>query len=181
MLEDRLLIWRLRSGSTEAFRRIYEKYIDDLLTLATNLLSDGSAAEDVVQETFIRFVQSVQQFRLTGSLKSYLATCVANRARDYLRKRHRQQAATLDEAGQMTVDVDGPVQLAVYSEQLQRLSRALTDLPHEQREAVVLRLQAGLKFKAIAKLQNISTKTALSRYRYGLYKLRSILDGEVQK
>jgi len=54
MLEDRLLIWRLRSGSTEAFRRIYEKYIDDLLTLATNLLGDGSAAEDIVQETFIR-------------------------------------------------------------------------------------------------------------------------------
>lgn len=181
MLEDRLLIWRLRSGNREAFRRIYEKYIDDLLTLATSLLGDGSAAEDVVQETLICFVQRVQQFRLTGSLKSYLATCVANRARDYLRKRHRRQAAALDEAGQMTVDVDGPVQLAVYSEQLQRLSRALTDLPHEQREVVVLRLQAGLKFKAIAKLQNTSTKTALSRYRYGLNKLRSILDGEVQK
>jgi RNA polymerase sigma-70 factor (ECF subfamily) len=96
MLEDRLLIWRLRSGSTEAFRRIYEKYIDDLLTLATNLLSDGSAAEDVVQDVFISFVQSVDKFHLTGSLKSYLATCVANRARDYLRKRHRQHAAMLD-------------------------------------------------------------------------------------
>jgi RNA polymerase sigma factor (sigma-70 family) len=181
MLEDRLLIWRLRSGSTEAFRRIYEKYIDDLLTLATNLLGDGSAAEDVVQDVFMSFVRSADKFHLTGSLKSYLATCVANRARDYLRRRHRHQAAALDEAEQITVNMDGPVQLAVRSEELQRLCRAMTELPHEQREAVVLRLQAGLKFKAIAKLQNISTKTALSRYRYGLNKLRSILDGEVQE
>ncbi|MHC4619580.1 MAG: RNA polymerase sigma factor [Planctomycetota bacterium] len=181
MLEDRLLIWKFKSGSTEAFRRIYEKYIDDLLTLATNLLSDGAAAEDVVQDVLVSFVRSADKFHLTGSLKSYLATCVANRARDYLRKRQRQQTAALDEAGQMTAAVSGPVQLAVQSEELQRLSSALTGLPHEQREAVVLRLQAGLKFKAIAKLQNVSTKTALSRYRYGLNKLRSILDGEVQK
>ena len=181
MLEDRLLIWRLRSGSTEAFRRIYEKYIDDLLTLAANLSGDGSTAEDVVQDVFISFVRSADKFHLTGSLKSYLATCVANRSRDYLRKRHRQHASPLDETEQMAADVDGPVQLAVRSEELQRLSRAMTQLPHEQREAVVLRLQAGLKFKAIAKLQNISTKTALSRYRYGLNKLRSILDGEVQE
>jgi RNA polymerase sigma-70 factor (ECF subfamily) len=181
MLEDRLLIWRFKSGSTEAFRRIYEKYIDDLLTLATNLLSDSAAAEDVVQDVFISFVQSVDKFHLTGSLKSYLATCVANRSRDYLRRRHRQQAVALDEAEQMPSAPNGPVRLALRSEALQRLSRALTDLPHEQREVVVLRLQAGLKFKTIAKLQNTSTKTALSRYRYGLDKLRSILDGEVVK
>ncbi|MHC4060234.1 MAG: RNA polymerase sigma factor [Planctomycetota bacterium] len=181
MLEDRLLIWRLRSGSTDAFHRIYENYIDDLLTLATNLLSDGSAAEDIVQEVFVSFVRSADKFHLTGSLKGYLATCVANKARDYLRKRRRQQAAELDEAAQMTADVSGPVQSAVRSEELRRLSRAMTELPHEQREAVVLRLQAGLRFRAIAKLQNTSTKTAMSRYRYGLNKLRSILNGEVQE
>ncbi|MHC4645928.1 MAG: RNA polymerase sigma factor [Planctomycetota bacterium] len=181
MLEDRLLIWRLKSGSSEALCRIYEKYIDDLLTVAANLLSDGSAAEDVVQDVLISFVQSVDKFRLTGSLKSYLTTCVANRSRDYLRKRHRQQAATLDEAGQMTVDVDGPVQLAVRSEELQRLSRAMTELPHEQREVIVLRLHSGLKFRQIADVQQVSIKTALSRYRYGLDKLRSILNGEVQQ
>jgi RNA polymerase sigma factor (sigma-70 family) len=181
MLEDRLLIWRFKSGSTEAFRRIYEKYVDDLLTLATNLLGDGSLAEDVVQDVFISFVRSVGKFRLTGSLKSYLATCVANRSRDHLRKRNRQQTVALSEAEETVSDTNAPVQLAVRSEALQRLSRALTDLPHEQREVVVLRLQAGLKFKTIAKLQNTSTKTALSRYRYGLNKLRSILNGEVQK
>jgi len=82
MLEDRLLITRLKHGSKEALCRIYEKYESDLLTLAGNLLSDTAAAEDVVQDVFISFVQSAETFRLRSSLKGYLVTCVANRSRD---------------------------------------------------------------------------------------------------
>ena len=55
MLEDKLLIWRFKGGSRDAFRRIYEKYESFLLTLAANLLGDGSAAEDVVQDVFVSF------------------------------------------------------------------------------------------------------------------------------
>jgi hypothetical protein len=47
MLEDRLLLWRFKSGSRDAFRAIYEKYAADLLTLAANLLYDSSAADSM--------------------------------------------------------------------------------------------------------------------------------------
>ncbi len=57
----------------------------------------------------------------------------------------------------------------------------MAQLPYEQREAVVLHLQGAMKFKEIAEIQETSVKTALSRYRYGLDKLRSILTGEVEK
>jgi RNA polymerase sigma-70 factor (ECF subfamily) len=181
MLEDRLLLWRFKCGSTDAFRRIYEKYESDLLTLAANLLADTTAAEDVVQDVFISFVQSVETFRLRGSLKGYLATCVANRSRDLLRKRNRRRAVAVNGAQQSVSDAAGPVQMVINSEQLQRLSHAMTELPYEQREAVVLHLHGGLKFRKIAGLQNVSIKTAQSRYRYGLDKLRSILNGEVEK
>jgi len=181
MLEDKLLIWRFQGGSRDSFRRIYEKYESFLLTLAANLLGDGSAAEDVVQDVFVSFVQSVEKFRLRGSLKSYLATCVANRARDCIRKRRRRPTVSVNEAGQMASDVNGPAQLVINSEELQRLSCAMTELPYEQREAVVLHLNGDLKFRQIAKLQKVSIKTAQSRYRYGLDKLRSILDSEVKK
>ncbi len=60
MLEDRLLLWKFKRGSRDAFRLIYEKYADDLLTLAANLLGDKVGAEDVVQDVFISFVQSVE-------------------------------------------------------------------------------------------------------------------------
>jgi RNA polymerase sigma-70 factor (ECF subfamily) len=181
MLEDRLLVWRFKHGSTDAFRRIYEKYESDLLTLAANLLAEANAAEDVVQDVFISFVQSVERFHLRGSLKGYLATCVANRACDCIRKRKRRQTVAANEAQQLISETNGPVQLVITSEELQRLSQALTFLPYEQREAIVLHLQGDLKFRQIAKLQNVSIKTAQSRYRYGLDKLRSILNGEVKK
>jgi len=181
MLEDKLLLWRFKRGSREAFRLIYEKYADSMLTLAANLLNDKADAEDVVQDVFISFVQSVQKFHLRGSIKGYLATCVANRSRDYVRKNRRRQTLTVNQAEQATTDVKSPVQLVICSEELQKLSRAVAELPYEQREAIVLRLHGEMRFRQIAGLQNISVKTAQSRYRYGLDKLRSVLNGEVRK
>jgi len=181
MLEDKILLWRFKRGNREAFRLIYKKYADDLLTIGANLLNDKADAEDVVQDVFISFVQSVQKFHLRGSLKGYLATCVANRSRDYLRKNRRRQTLKVNQAEQSTTVVKSPVQLVLRSEQLQKLGNAITELPYEQREVVVLRLHGEMRFKTIAGLQNISIKTAQSRYRYGLDKLRSVLNGEVRK
>jgi len=181
MLEDRLLLWRFKCGSREAFRAIYDKYAADLLTLAANLLYDSSAAEDIVQEVFISFVKSVDQFRLRGSLKGYLSTCVANRARDYIRRKKRRPTVAVNEAAQMASDTKSPIQLVICTEELEKLKQAINHLPYEQREVVVLRVHGDMRFRQIAKLQDVSVKTTLSRYRYGLDKLRSILNGEVRK
>jgi len=181
MLEDRLLLWKFKHGGKDAFRAIYDKYAEDLLTLAGNLLNDKVGAEDVVQDVFIRFVESIETFRLTGSLKGYLATCVANRSRDQMRRNKRRKAAGVNKAEQATSEAAGAVHLAIRSEQLQKLSRSLTELPYEQREVIVLRLHGDLRFRQIAKLQKTSIKTVQSRYRYGLDKLRSTLNGEVKK
>jgi RNA polymerase sigma-70 factor (ECF subfamily) len=180
MLEDKFLIWKFRCGSKDAFRRIYEKYESDLLTLAANLLADAAAAEDVVQDVFISFAESVDNFHLTGSLKAYLATCVANRARDCLRKRKPLQNAGVNEAGQIPSDADEPVRLVIAGEELQRLSHAMARIPYQQREAIVLHLHGNLKFRQIAELQNVPIKTVQSRYRYGLDRLRSLLDSEAE-
>ena len=181
MLEGRLLLWKFKRGCRDAFRVIYERYVNDLLTLAANLLNDKADAEDVVQDVFISFVQSAKKFHLRGSLKGYLATCVTNRSRDYIRRKKRRQTAAISDAEQMISDEGSPVQLVIFSEELQKLSRAMTELPYEQREAIVLRLHGEMRFRQIAQLQSISTKTAQSRYRYGLDKLRSVLNGEVRK
>jgi len=181
MLEDRWLIWKFKRGNKDAFRAIYDKYAEDLLTLAGNLLNDKVGAEDIVQDVFIRFVESIETFRLTGSLKGYLATCVANRSRDEMRRNKRQKTAVVNQAEKATSEAGSTVHLAIRTEQMQKLSRALTDLPYEQREVIVLRLHGDMRFRQIAKLQKTCIKTVQSRYRYGLDKLRSILNGEVKQ
>jgi RNA polymerase sigma-70 factor (ECF subfamily) len=178
VLEDRLLVWRLREGSVEALGRIYEKYRDDLLRLAISLANDAALAEDIVHEVFVAFIRDSRRFQLTGSLKGYLATCVANRARNTNRD-GRRRGNTLDDVDPPAPDSSRPDQWLVLSEELERVIGALALLPHEQREAITLRLQGRLRFREIAEFQHVPMKTALSRYRCGLQKLRSLFNGEV--
>jgi RNA polymerase sigma-70 factor (ECF subfamily) len=180
MIEDRLLIFRCKNGSRTAFRRIYEKYESDLRTLAANLLDDKAAAEDVVHDVFVSFLKVVGRLELRSSLVGYLKTSVANRARDYLRKRQKQTVEVNDAEKGISCD-DGPVRLVIQSEELRKLGLAMSQIPYEQREAIVLHLHGRMKFKTIAKLQKVSIKTAHSRYRAGLDGLKSILNSEVQE
>ena len=181
MLEDRFLIWRLRRGSSAALCRIYEKYRDDLLRLAVSLSNDTTAAEDIVHDVFVSFIRQARQFRLTGALKSYLATCVANRARNVHRAQRVRKIVPLDEAVTVAAESWRPDQWLVCSEELRQIAGALALLPDEQREAITLHLQGGMKFREIAEFQSVPLKTALSRYRCGLGKLRALLDGEVSQ
>ena len=180
MLEDKILVFRFNRGSKDALRRIYEKYKNDSLGLAVALLNDISLAEDVVHDVFVSFAQSVGTFNLTGSLKSYLSTCVANRARDRNRSMY-QSNSSLEAAEGMSSDLIDPQRSAICNEESQRLIDLLSKLPYEQCEVIVLHLHHGLAFRRIAKSRSVSINTIQSRYRYGLDKLRSMLDGQVKK
>jgi RNA polymerase sigma-70 factor (ECF subfamily) len=178
MLEDKLLILKFNRGNREALRSIYEKYKDDLVTLAAALLTDVTSAEDVVHDVFVGFIESSRKFRLTGSLKGYLATCVANNARNRNKAGRRHQNA---EAGAVMPDAYRPDTAAMFGEELRRLSWALGQLPYEQREVLLLHSYSGMKFKTIAQQQKVSINTVQGRYRYAMDKLRSMLNGEVDK
>jgi len=177
-MEDKLLVLKCKRGSRDALGRIYRKYKSDLLILAIALLNEKSAAEDVVHDVFVTFVQSLEKFRLTGSLKGYLLTCVANNARNVNKAKHHQNVG-LDEGKH--VNSDEPDRSIIYNEQLQQLRCAMAQLPYDQREVTMLHFQAGMTFKTIATSLGISVNTAKSRYRYGLDKLRLILDNEAKK
>jgi len=157
---------------------IYEKYKDDLLGLAITLLRDSSLAEDVVHDVFVSFAGTTGTFHLSGTLKGYLSTCVANAARDKNRLRSRRDVG-LDAAEAMPSDSGDPTEHAMDTEQSGRLMHLLEHLPYEQREVVLLHLHQEMRFKEIAKARGISINTVQSRYRYGLDKLRSIMNSEV--
>ncbi len=179
MTEDKLLLQRLKQGDKDALTTIYQKYESTLVTLATSLVGDSVVAEDVLQDVLVALVRSVHRLKIRGHLKAYLATAVANRARDYYRRKPKVAFASMDTAGNVATVDRGPVQRVIHTERMEQLHSAMTELPYEQREAILLRLHADMKFREIAKYQNVSVKTALSRYRYGLDKLRTKLNREV--
>ncbi|MGB2865275.1 MAG: sigma-70 family RNA polymerase sigma factor [Sedimentisphaerales bacterium] len=179
-MEDKLLVLRCKRGSTDALGRIYEKYKTDMLVLAMALLNDKSAAEDVMHDVFLSFVLNIEKFSLTGSLKGYLLTCLANRARNLNKAKHRQ-GVELNPAEPVSSGSRGPPETIMCNEQLQQLSNAMADLPYNQREVIMLHFQAGMTFRTIGKSLGISANTAKSRYRYGLDRLRSIFDNEAKE
>jgi RNA polymerase sigma-70 factor (ECF subfamily) len=177
-MEDNLLIWKLKNGSKEALCRIYEKYEDRLLASAISVLNDVSTAEDVVHDVFVSFAQSADKLKLGGNLKGYLTRCVVNLARDKIRAKQRHRPGP-DKPNPTGPDLQQPSHAVIRDEDLDRLSQAMSSLPYEQRETIVLHLRGEMTFKAIAKSQGVPINTVCSRYRYGLDKLRSLLNGEV--
>ena len=67
----------------------------------------------------------------------------------------------------------------MLDEAFEQFRNVMIQLPYEQREVITLRIQGDMKFSTIAGLQETSVKTVISRYRYGISKLRTLLNGEV--
>ena len=145
------------------------------------MLNEADQAEDIVHDVFTAFIRNAGQFQLTGSLKGYLATCVANRARNTNRAQRRQQTSGPDIIQTEAPNSSRPDRWIISSDEFRQLNDALAQLPYDQRETVILRAQSGMKFRQIAKLQCAPIRTVQSRYRIGLDKLRSLLNSEATK
>jgi RNA polymerase sigma-70 factor (ECF subfamily) len=179
MFKEMHLVWRFNRGHTGALHEIYDLHKHDLVTLAAALLVDKAEAEDVVHDVFVGFIRSGGRFRLTGSLKGFLATCVANRARNQNKSKRKQASDETDAVEGAAPDHERPDLAAIFGEELKSMGGALAKLPQEQREAVVLRLCGGMRFHAIARMQGVSINTVQGRYRYGLDKLKTLLNGDL--
>ena len=175
MFEDKWLIWKLKQGSPDALCSIYKKYKNNMLALAMTLSNDKSIAEDIIHDCFVSFANCGRKLKLKSSLKSYLLVSVANRVRNSGRDKIKS-AIDIDEIEIADSNSNQPQRQAMNNERVTKINSALHQLPYEQQEIIILHLQSGLKFKEIAKSQNVSINTIQSRYRYGIDKLRSMLD-----
>ena len=175
MFEDKQLLIRLRAGDKVALRHIYEKYIDDLFRVALSLLSDIQSAEDCLHDVFVDFAGAGNRVMIYSNLKSYLISCVANKARDQLRKETRQLKYRSEQVCSPKISYN-PTKQLINAEESARILDALAQLPYQQREVFVLHVQGQMRFREIARLFGVSINSIQSRYRYGIKKLRSILN-----
>ena len=149
------------------------------MKVAVALLRDGHAAEDAVQDVFVRFAETIGRFQLTGSLKAYLSVCVANRAKTMLIS--QKKTDPLDEKDATLINHFKPEQQIICNEELRLLAKAMERLPFEQRQIIALRHYSRMRIGAIAQSLELSPNTVKSRYRYGMNKLRQLLNDEVTK
>jgi RNA polymerase sigma-70 factor (ECF subfamily) len=129
-------------------------------------------AEEIVAETFARAADNVETLWHHSSKDLYLLAVARNLCRDTFRRR-RPQAIPDEQLGCVPAHGADPHERPARQEEHQRLRAAIARLPDAQREVVVLRLSAGLKFEEIADLLKIPVGTALSRMDAATRKLRA--------
>ena len=179
MSEDGHILKRLQRGDKDALRLLYEKYADTLVSVAVTLVSDVQTAEDCLHDAFVDFAATVPVLRIHGNLRSYLISCVANRARDILRKKARSANVGLEQLN-LAAKADEPDSPLITDEGARQIYDALGQLPYEQREVFVLHVQGDMTFHQIAEMAGVPINTVQSRYRYGMEKLRSLLNTELE-
>ena len=173
-MKDRRLVHRLSHADPDALRQIYHLYKDDLLTVAMALLTDSYTAEDCVHDVFVHFAGAPTDMRANRNLRGFLMRCVANRAKNMLKRQQLPPVHPMDEQPDAS-ELDCPEGRLIVSEESMRIFEAMVKLPAEQREVVSLHIHGQMKFREIAKQLNLSINTIQSRYRYGIEKLRTLL------
>lgn len=170
MTDDDELIADMVRGDAEAFAELYERFRSRLLQYARSLLRSSTEAEDVVHEVFVGLAKQVSVGHPPREVARYLYASIRHRCVDRIR-RAREHALT-DAELELIVAPPGDEARADLRHVLQR---ALLALPPEQAEVVLLHTWHDLGFAAIAELQGTPLSTALSRWQYGLDKLRKEL------
>jgi RNA polymerase sigma-70 factor (ECF subfamily) len=169
----------LRSGSGRIdmnLEELYDRYGEKLYQYLVLKLCSCEDAEDVLQETFCRFARYSVRWKLVKNPLAFVFRSARNEANRFLKrqfkKRNRIEMNPNRHTAISTV-IQGPDK---DSEKL--ITDALTRLPDDQREVIVLKTFHGLTFEEIARVCGLSANTAASRYRYGLSKLRLFLEGK---
>ncbi len=153
-----------------ALAAIYRQHRQGLFTLALAITGDPESAEDAVHEAFVRLWRS--KSRPASDAVGYVFAAVRNAAVDQVRRRRPALPAT---ASIFDDSAASPDVAAAQGEQCRILRRALEALPADQREAIVLRVYAGLTFRQMAEALGQPLPTVASRYRRGLESIRETL------
>ena len=150
------------------FQQMVEKYASPLFRLAFSYCGNRADAQDVVQEVFLKYLQSPPRCDSPEQLRAWLTTVTANKCKDLLRSAHRRRSAPL---------ADTPAPPGI-SDEVYEVRAALEKLPPRLRSAVYLYYYEQLPTKRIAKALGLTDAAVRSRLRQARKRLKELLGGE---
>lgn len=166
--EDFLLVQKMRMGDEKAFESFVTKYYSAILKYCQIHIKDYGYAQDMTQETFIRFFRTFRQYKHYGKAANYLYAIAANVCKDYHRKKKELPMEDLSEIlGENENDM----------EEKAAVSEALDSLSDELKEVAVLFFIQERRQKDIAAILGIS----ISLVKYRIRRAREVLSGYLGK
>lgn len=167
-MDEKELVYRAKLGDKEALNEIIEIYYDEIYKFLYRRMGNKAAAEDVTQDTFIKFIKNLPYYKEKNKLKSLLFTIAINTSNDFFR-RYKQDLSflTLDNIGEEITEDE-----TLQKEETLIVRQAVLSLPDVQRDVIILRFYHDLKIKEIASVQKVPVPTVKTRLRRALKALK---------
>lgn len=144
--EDGDLVMRVAAGDEGAFRVLLDRHQGAVYQFARRFLGDAQEAGDISQETFLRLYRSADRYRPRASLRAYLLRIARNLCIDHVRKKRPEP---MEQPPEQT-NRETPLDLLERAQTMEALLSAVDDLPENQRAAILLRHDQGLRYTEIA-------------------------------
>ncbi len=158
---DDVLLRRLRAGDAEAENLFFARHLESAYAFARRALGSGPEAEDAVAEAFLRAHRALESFRGESAFRTWLLTIVHRAVLDARRRAAREGSpAPLDDAPDPADAAPGPAAFSRATELGDALDAALSRLSPRCREAIHLRVRAGLPYDEIATILGVREEAA---------------------
>jgi RNA polymerase sigma-70 factor, ECF subfamily len=178
-LKDDEVIAHLRAGDGWAMSVLYDRYARLVFSLSLRILNDRGAAEETVQEVFVKVWKRCGEYDTRrGKFSSWLTGIAHNHAIDELRRRRVRPSASEGDDDAMDSVVDdtpAPLDLALQSLERRRIVDALKEIPNEQRRAIEMAYFEGFTQQEISGKLGEPLGTVKTRMRLGMQKLKTLL------
>jgi len=177
-ISDKKLILAVQDGDKKAFSPLIRRYQKRLFRFVYGLVGSFDAAEDIVQETFIKAFNGIETFNTEYDFYPWLATIARNTAYNNIHREERKESLnSLQEKGYDPASADlGPFDRLLDQEGQKRFYKAVKALPVKYRSVFVLRHFEDMDYSAIASYLKIPPGTVDSR----LYRARKLLLEELK-
>jgi RNA polymerase sigma-70 factor (ECF subfamily) len=180
---DYELIMRFIKGEQSCFEELILRHKNKVFAYISLYIRDQALAEDIFQDTFLKVFQSIKSGRYydNGKFISWVMRIAHNLIIDHFRRIKQMNTVSNDNYESDIFNsrkfAENNIEDDMIKRQVQKdIRKMITHLPDDQREVVILRHYAGLSFKEIAEITDVSINTALGRMRYALINLRKIMD-----
>lgn len=174
-LNDQELITNARNKDSDAFKELIKKYEHQVAATVIGMLGYCTEAEDIGQETFIRFYNSLDKFRGDASVGTYLTRIAINLSLNELKRRKRQRKLFFSRSNDNIENVPDTKESNNKKEINELVRLSIQKLEPKFRTVLVLRLIDGYSTQETAQTLNLPVGTVLSRLARAQMKLKEIL------
>ncbi|MEJ1236685.1 sigma-70 family RNA polymerase sigma factor [Chryseolinea sp. T2] len=177
-LSDSELVSLYQTGNQEAFEMLLHRHKSRIYTAIYLIVKDRYTAEDLLQETFIKAINTIRSGRYNeeGKFLPWISRIAHNLAIDNFRKNKRYPEVVLEDGSRvfdsMQFAVESSEDKQVFKDTRSRLRDLIKELPVEQKQVLIMRHYLQMSFQEIAERTGVSINTALGRMRYALINLR---------